>query len=309
MRLKCGLTTLDDMVIFFGPRESNGKGGAVDGLTVPGYSFEAGKDYMTHCIFVRVSLFLSLSMLSASCVSTPDNAEPRNGLSGAEVAAAESNARGTPGSGPRYVSGAFGLPGQLLSGYPDWVGNPSIGGVSGAVGVATRNDLGTREQLDQARMNARLEIANTLEIRLQKVGRSELEQHVRIVGTTAGIGKDNDSRRSTIGVDRNITDIVLAGSRQRALWFNPVNGDAFVWMVLDGSIFQRVNHSVEHDVSVFVANAPITAEYRPQREPEVEIEVPPPAPEAPRGPIEQLESNLKPVETIPLKSADQPSKS
>ena len=38
---------------------------------------------------------------------------------------------------------------------PDWVINPTLGGVTGAVGVAARNDLGTREQLDESRLNGR----------------------------------------------------------------------------------------------------------------------------------------------------------
>ena len=62
---------------------------------------------------------------------------------------------------------------------------------------------------------------------------------------------------------------------------------------------------------VFLANEAITTEYRPDRRipepPKVIVEVPPP-PEAPappppkeKEPIEKLEENLKPIETIPLK--------
>jgi hypothetical protein len=188
---------------------------------------------------------------------------------------------------------------------PDWVINPAIGGVTGAVGVAASNDLGIREQLDEARLNGRLELASMLELRVQRVGRSELEQDIRVEGGTPG----NRSRRNTLGVDRNILDTVLAGTRQRALWFDETSGECYVWMVMDGAILSRTSHKVVEDVSVFVASQVIANEYKPDRKkiepPTVIVNMPEqptpaPEPEQPKGPIEQLEESLKPIETIPV---------
>ena len=193
---------------------------------------------------------------------------------------------------------------------PDWVINPTLGGVTGAVGVAARNDLGMREQLDESRLNGRLELASMLELRVQRVGRSELEQDVRVEGGVSG----NRSRRNTLGVDRNILDTVLAGSRQRALWFNNDSGEVFVWMVLDGAVLERVSHHVSKDVSVFVANTPIAQEYKPDRKkpapPEILIQMPDapqvapaPVPEEPMTPVEEIEGKLREIETIPVEDS------
>jgi hypothetical protein len=189
---------------------------------------------------------------------------------------------------------------------PDWVINPSLGGVLGAVGVARPHAFGTKEQLNEARLNARLELANTLEARFQNVGRGQLEQQL----ATAGDALVDDSRKSFLGVDRTIADVVLAGTRQRALWFDPDNGEVFVWMVVDGAVLDRVDHYLAEEVSVFIANTPVKTEYRPQRrklpEPKVIIrgvEQPEPEPE-PLEPVEELEGKLKDIETVPLKEDD-----
>ena len=189
---------------------------------------------------------------------------------------------------------------------PDWVINPNLGGVLGAVGVATENGLGTREQLDEARLGARLELAAMLETRLQRVGRTELDANL----TADGSGRKEDSRKGTLGVDRTILDSVLAGSRQRALWFDPENGECYVWIVFDGGVLAKVDQHVEEGVSIFIANTPIETEYVPERNkpdaPTVVIELPAtpepqPEPEAPKEPIEKLEDSLEPIKSIPLR--------
>lgn len=198
---------------------------------------------------------------------------------------------------------------------PDWVINPALGGITGAVGVAPANDLGMREQLDEARLSGRLELASMLELRVQRVGRTELEQDIRFENDKSA----DRSRRSTLGVDRNILDAVLAGSRQRALWIDEDSGECYVWMVLDGALLERVDHRVVKDVSVFAANRALPNEYKPSRkkfepptvivsmpkapEPEPEPEADP-IPEPPKEPIEELEDNLKPIETIPVNSSE-----
>ena len=193
---------------------------------------------------------------------------------------------------------------------PDWVINPGLGGVLGAVGVASKSALGTREQLEEARLSGRLELASTLEVRLQSVGRGQLESQVN---ATTG-GPIEDSRKSRMIIDRFISDMVLAGTRQRALWFDPANDECYVWMVLDGAVLQKVAHSSIQDVSVFVATVPIAMEYKPKRReqvvPKVIVEAPQgPTPVAePPGPVEKLESRLKPIETIPLKPKKEPQK-
>ncbi len=189
---------------------------------------------------------------------------------------------------------------------PDWVINPGLGGVIGAVGVAPSKGMGTKEQLDEARLNGRIEIANMLEGRVQRVGRAELEGNSRATAAS----RSEQSRKNILGIDRNILDSILAGSRQRALWFDPDNGECYVWMVLDGAVLDKVDHHVKDSVSVFSANTPITSEYRPQRRvpevPRVSVEAPdtPAATMPPRSPVDELETKLKDIETIPSNKDD-----
>lgn len=187
---------------------------------------------------------------------------------------------------------------------PDWAINPAMGGVVGAVGVANVKGLGTREQLDEARLSGRLELASMLETRLQTVGRSALEENLMATAE----GRSENSRRNTLGVDRDILDIVLAGSRQRALWFDPESGECFVWMVLDGGVLDKAQHYVVDELSVFIANTPISAEYKPTRAklkpPTVVVEAAEPPPPPPKEPVEQLEESLKPIGTVPINSED-----
>ena len=189
---------------------------------------------------------------------------------------------------------------------PDWVINPGLGGVIGAVGVAPPKGMGTKEQLDEARLNGRIEIVNMLEGRVQRVGRAELEGNSRATAAS----RSEQSRKNILGIDRNILDSILAGSRQRALWFDPDNGECYVWMVLDGAVLDKVDHHVKDSVSVFSANTPITSEYRPQRRvpevPKVSVEAPdtPTATTPPRSPVDELETKLKDIETIPSNKDD-----
>ncbi len=189
---------------------------------------------------------------------------------------------------------------------PDWVINPGLGGVIGAVGVAPPKGMGTKEQLDEARLNGRIEIVNMLEGRVQRVGRAELEGNSRATAAS----RSEQSRKNILGIDRNILDSILAGSRQRALWFDPDNGECYVWMVLDGAVLDKVDHHVKDSVSVFSANTPITSEYRPQRRvpevPRVSVEAPdtPAATTPPRSPVDELETKLKDIETIPSNKND-----
>jgi len=186
---------------------------------------------------------------------------------------------------------------------PDWVINPGLGGVLGAIGVGPVCQLGTKEQLDEARLNARLEMAQMLELRLQGIDRGQLEQQIQAMGGNI----QDSSRKSILGVDRSIADIVLAGSRQRALWFDPDNGECYVWIVLDSAVLEKVDHYINRDVSTFVANTRIENEFRPQRRipkpPTVTVDMPDaPAPEPEvLEPVEELEQKLKELETIPLK--------
>jgi hypothetical protein len=183
---------------------------------------------------------------------------------------------------------------------PEWVVNPAIGGIVGAVGASSSKGLGVREQLDEARLSGRLELASMLETRLQSVGRSELEDNAM----ASGGGRTEDSRRNTLGVDRDILDIVLAGSRQRALWFDPETDECYVWMVLDGNVLTQSQHYVVDGLSVFISNKPVKSEYKPERKkpvvPTVIVEAPEPAPPPEKEPVEKLEDSLKPIETVPI---------
>lgn len=253
---------------------------------------------------IRSSSYVSVCLLLLSaCASTAKNEAPQP-QAGGNAAAYDSGValRTEPFTGTRYLT-AVGLPNAAVT-LPDWVVNPTLDGVLGSIGVASRNDLGTSHQIDNARLSARLEIARMLEVRVQEIGRRDLEQHLTVDGNS-GI-MDEGSHKSNLGVDRAIADMVLAGSRQRAMWFDPASGDCYVWMVMDGNVKTRADHYVENGVSVYVANQMIANEFRPER-PKLAQPSPAPVvevPEPPKGPIEQLESNLKPIESIPVKGKD-----
>lgn len=189
---------------------------------------------------------------------------------------------------------------------PDWVSNPGMGGVLGAVGVGEINDLGTRFQVEEARFSARLEIGRMLETRVQSAGRDETNQNIRASRDDDKITRSSDSTHDKLGIDRRITDVVLAGSRQRGLWVDPTTDVVYVWMVMDGKVLDAVDHAVENGVSIFVAIQRIMTEYVPPR-PEliVEIEGVPerPAPEQkPLTPIQELEDKLNELESQPIKT-------
>ena len=207
--------------------------------------------------------------------------------------------------GTRYIT-TLGLPSDMVIHYPDWIVNPGIDGILGAIGVADKSPLGSKYQIEEARLSARLELARMLETRIQSVGRGELEEHRSAMGDPADPTTDSQARRSKLGIDRDITDIVLSGSRQRALWFDPLSNDCYVWVVMDGAVPGMADHTVENGTSIYVANRPIASEYRPERQPEPRMpvkEVPAPAvvPTPESTPIEKLEENLPPIKTIPVK--------
>ncbi|QDU68974.1 hypothetical protein [Engelhardtia mirabilis] len=209
--------------------------------------------------------------------------------------------------GTRYIT-TLGLPANVRFTPPDWIVNPAIDGVLGSLGVAPENDLGTREQLNEARRDGRIELARMLEVRVQEVGRGDLEQYIEAARVVDEVTFDNSSAKSSLGVDRAITDLVLSGSRQRAMWFDPANGDCYVWLVMDGQVPQMADHSVENGVSIYVANRAIESEYRPDW-PEAPTPAPVPQVQAPapvpvkKSPTEKLEEVLKPIESIPVGTA------
>ena len=92
----------------------------------------------------------------------------------------------------------------------------------------------------------------------------------------------------------------MNGSRQRGLWINPHTRDVFVWMVMDGSVQNALEHKVENGTSVFIADKPIDSEYKP-RTPEVKRPKAKPAPapvEAPKSEAQQLEANLDDLDAV-----------
>jgi hypothetical protein len=276
--------------------------------------------------FGRTSLGVILLALGlGGCASTEDSSQPPPPNDGGP--ASEPAAEPGPRNYQVNVTGAdasmegdtlkieYPEPTDFYDRVPEWVINPTIGGVTGSVGVAATNDLGRKEQIDEARLSGRIEIASMLEIRVQSVGRSELEQDTRV---EAG-GNANRSRKNALGIDRDILDSVLAGSRQRALWLDEDTGDVYVWMVMDGAVLDRADHALVRDVSVFTANQAITTEFRPDRRrfekatvivvPDAPQAAPAPviqeaAPEPPKTPVEELEGQLKPIETIPTGADD-----
>ena len=130
------------------------------------------------------------------------------------------------------------------------------------------------------------------EVRLQRVGRNVVEE----ISPTAG--PDEGPRRSLVTVDRDLVDVVIAGSRQRALWFDPESGECYVWMVLDAKILDNAKQVVVEGVSILEARDP--AALPQDTRPVVPDQPPPPPPKAPETPVERIEERINPVKTIRL---------
>ena len=265
-----------------------------------------------------LALAFSASLLAGCKSTSSDNNAPAEDKSGSDSGTVQVQVQGAEAVTNADCSITLNYPesDDINDRIPDWVINPAMGGVTGAVGVAPGNDLGMREQLDEARLSGRMELVSMLELRVQRVGRTELEQDIRVERDQPA----DRTRRGTLGVDRHILDAVLAGSRQRALWFDSETGECYVWMVLDGALLERVNHRVAKGVSVFVANQQLPNEYKPKRKsiepPTVIVQMPkaekvepapvaaPEVPEPPKEPIKELEDKLNPIETIPVSTKD-----
>ena len=275
-----------------------------------------------HVVSVGTLSLLSIASVlsSVGCSSTKaKRAPPTASAVSAPLAADGSVARGGEGGTAGYQAtliesddpmdriSRVRISTAALQVRPDWVSNPATGGVLGAVGVSSKNDLGTRFQIEDARYGARLEIGRMLETRVQSAGRDLTEQRIR--ATRSGDDEaraNNDSTHSKIGIDRRITDVVLSGSRQRGMWIEPGSQDMYVWVVMDGRILEAVEHSVADDVSIFVALQKIMKEYVPPR-PElvVDVENAPEAPALPpQSPAEELEDFLNELRSQPIERDD-----
>ncbi|MFT4540431.1 MAG: hypothetical protein ACI835_002882 [Planctomycetota bacterium] len=77
--------------------------------------------------------------------------------------------------------------------------SPTLDDVIDSVGIASRNQLGTNDQVENAHTPARLEIARMLEARVQDVGRRDIEQNLSINGD--GDLAESGSHKSLLGVD------------------------------------------------------------------------------------------------------------
>ena len=268
---------------------------------------------------VRLSLLFGVSLLLAGCAGNrageedpppPGDADAGSAPDGSVVVRMAESGGTSPGApGTRQIT-TLGLPSDMVIHYPDWIVNPGIEGILGAIGVADASPLGSKFQIEEARLAGRLELARMLETRVQSVGRAELEEHRHASGDPIDPDTEARARRSRLGVDRDITDIVLSGSRQRALWFDPLSSDCYVWVVMDGGVPGMADHSIENGTSIYVANRPIASEYRPERQPEPRAPVSEPpappvvAPDPELTPIEKLEENLQPIKTIPVKDEE-----
>ena len=114
----------------------------------------------------------------------------------------------------------------------------------------------------------------------------------------AGPAPDERPRRNLVTVDRDLVDVVIAGSRQRALWFDPESGECYVWMVLDAKILDGAKAVVVEGVSVLEARDPAAL---PQDIRSVGRDPPPaPPPKALEPPAEKIDQRSCPVKTIRL---------
>ncbi len=112
-----------------------------------------------------------------------------------------------------------------LSGAPMWVLDPSVDGGIAAVGSAQKSPGGLQFQRTEALANARDELARILSVKVNNM--------VKNFSQSTGVGDAQTFEKVAQQVSKQVASQTLSGSKQKAIWMNPVTGELFVHVVLD----------------------------------------------------------------------------
>jgi hypothetical protein len=112
-----------------------------------------------------------------------------------------------------------------LAGAPMWVLDPSVDGGVAAVGSAQKSPGGLQFQRTEALANARDELARILSVKVNNM--------VKNFSQATGVGDAQTFEKVAQQVSKQVASQTLSGSKQKAIWINPVSGELFVHVILD----------------------------------------------------------------------------
>lgn len=149
---------------------------------------------------------------------------------------------------------------------PDWVMDPCTDGQFGAVGISRTSLGGSAEEFARALANGRTELARTINVRVQSAYiRFFTEGGSLNQATNGGVEAKTAAEEMSTNVSRQLTDQVLSGSRQKAIYRDPNTKEVFMWVIISPDKLEAIQAQVKQEAQNQVAKrAQISAELKTQ---------------------------------------------
>lgn len=126
--------------------------------------------------------------------------------------------------------------GVMTNDVPDWVNDPTQGGkVLGAYGTAERMLAGENAMVQRARLNARQELAASINSKIQGV----VKDWIREGGVISSQDNAQAAMTSFETATRNVINQELSGSIQKARHIDAA-GKLYVWIVVNPEIAAKI---------------------------------------------------------------------
>ncbi|MFW5845356.1 MAG: hypothetical protein ACOCXJ_03930 [Planctomycetota bacterium] len=115
---------------------------------------------------------------------------------------------------------------------PEWVVDPSAGGVFGAVGSSRPLLGGFNATMNKAKAEGRKELARIISTKVQAAYVTYFQEGGEVFQGTDGPELQTMATEMAEDTARLVTDQILQGSKRKAFWQHPENKELFVWMVV-----------------------------------------------------------------------------
>jgi hypothetical protein len=150
--------------------------------------------------------------------------------------------------------------------YPDWVGDPGTNGQFGAVGISKTSLGGTAEEFPRALNAGRVELARSIQVKVQAAyTRFFTEGGELSQGANGGTDAKIAAQEMSENVSKTLTNQVLQGSRQKAVFRDPNTKELFMWVVIDEAKLPMLKQQIKDEANNQVAKrAQISAELKAQ---------------------------------------------
>lgn len=149
---------------------------------------------------------------------------------------------------------------------PEWVMDPGTGGQFGAVGISKTSLGGSQEEFARALANGRTELGRAINTRVQAAYvRFFTEGGSLNQGANGGVDAKIAAEEMSTNVSRQLTDQVLTGSRQKAIFRDPNTKELFMWVVISSDKLEAMQTQIKQAAQNEVAKrAQISAELKTQ---------------------------------------------